>query len=106
MEARAAAAAEKGSVELTVADVPRREALIQDIPLPPAICFTCLQYTISVSLQAVLLKADSGETAHFGVEPSFDQDHLRTLCSQRVLVTCTAHYRPTVSIQQISVEWI
>lgn len=95
---------DRQSVELSPADVPRLEALIQDTPLPQAVRFTCVLDTISGSRQTVLLRAESGETipARFG--PSVDPEQLRTLWNERVLVTGTAHYRPSGSIQQIAVD--
>jgi hypothetical protein len=92
------------SVELSAADVPRLEALIQDTPLPQAVRFACLLDTISMSRQSVLLKAYSGESVLARLGPRIDPEQLRTLWNQRVLVTGTAHYRPSGSIQQIAVD--
>ncbi|MDM7953890.1 MAG: hypothetical protein QUV07_11850 [Cyanobium sp. CZS 25K] len=95
---------DRQSVELSPADVPRLEALIQDTPLPQAVRFTCLLDTISGSRQTVLLRAESGETMPARLGPSVDPEQLRTLWNERVLVTGTAHYRPSGSIQQIAVD--
>ena len=95
---------DRNSVELSLADVPQLEALIQDTPLPQAVRFTCLLDTISGSRQTVLLKADSGETVLARLGPSVDPEQLRTHWNQRVLVNGTALYRPSGSIQQIAVD--
>lgn len=95
---------DRNSVELSPADVPRLEALILDTPLPQAIRFSCLLDTISGSRQTVLLRADSGETVQARLGPSVDPEQLRKLWNERVLVTGTAHYRPSGSIQQIAVD--
>ena len=95
---------DRHSVELSPADVPQLEALIKDTPLPQAVRFTSLLDTISGSRQTVLLRADSGETVLARLGPSVDPEQLRTLWNERVLVTGTAHYRPSGSIQQIAVD--
>lgn len=92
------------SVELSPADVPQLEALIQDTPLPQAVRFTCVLDTISGSRQTALLRADSGETVLARCGSSVDPEALRTLWNERVLVTGTAHYRPSGSIQHIAVD--
>lgn len=95
---------DRHSVELSVADVPQLEVLIQDTPLPQAVRFTSLLDTISGSRQTVLLRADSGETVLARLGPNVDPEQLRMLWNQRVLVNGTAHYRPSGSIQQIAVD--
>jgi hypothetical protein len=92
------------SVEISPADAPQLEALIQVTPLPQAVRFTCLLDTISGSRQTVLLRADSGETVLARCGPSVDPEALRTLWNERILVTGTAHYRPSGSIQHIAVD--
>lgn len=91
-------------VELSPADVPQLEALIQDTPLPQAVRFTCLLDTISGSRQTVLLRADSDERVLARLGPNVDPEQLRKLWNQRVLVHGTAHYRPSGTIQQIAVD--
>ncbi len=95
---------ERQSVELSPADVPRLETLIQETPLPQAVRFTCLLDTISGSRQTVLLRAESGETVLARLELGVDPEQLRTLWNQRVLIHGTAHYKPSGSIQQIAVD--
>ena len=95
---------DRQSVELSPADVPQLEALIQDTPLPQAVRFTCLLDTISGSRLTGLLRAESGETVLARLGPSVDPEQLRSLWNERVLVTGTAHYRPSGSIQQIAVD--
>jgi hypothetical protein len=50
---------DRNSVELSPADVPQLEALIQDTPLPQAVRFTCLLDTIAGIRQTVQRRLDS-----------------------------------------------
>lgn len=70
---------DRQSVELSAADVPRLEALIQETPLAQAVRFACLLDTISGSRQTVLLRAKSGETVLARLEPGVDPEQLRSL---------------------------
>ena len=95
---------DRNNVQLSPADIPQLESLIQDTPLPQAVRFTCLLDTISGSRQTVLLRADRGDTVVARLGPNIDPEQLRTHWNQRVLVSGTAHYRPSGSIQQIAVD--